>query len=217
MSKIIIIGKGESVTRSTAEFVDSHDMVIIVNKIVYNGYEHLISKRADVIFGNRTSLRYSKGQVKEMGLKEAIFTGKSNQSFVNYLDGVKLIYPKPNLGDAFKQKYGFDPSSGLQALYHTLSNRNPTEITLIGFDFYEVGSKPYYFKPSEVEPELRYLWDGDYKNDVINKASGHNTDKSIDYLERVIIDNPEIKFNIISNSSKVNKFEYENCNILNEG
>ena len=197
MSKsIAILGRGHSVTKCTKEFIDSHDEVCLVNYIIYNGYEHLVSDHADYMFGNRTSFRYSPQQVDKLGLKEMIFTGKRGQGF-------DRKNPKVN---------GFDPSSGIQALHYFLK-QDYNKISLIGFDFYEVGSTPYYFKPSEAG-EQKSLWNGSYKDNKINVASGHDTTKSIDYLEKVIIDIPEIEFNLISHSKRVNAIGGDNVKII---
>lgn len=200
-------------TKCTKKFIDSHDEVCLINYIIYNGYEHLVSDHADYMFGNRTSFRYSPQQVDKLGLKEMIFTGKINQSFDSTNPKVKVILPTPNLRDEMMGLYGFDPASGIQALHYFLK-RDYDKISLIGFDFYEVGSTPYYFKPSEATSEQKYLWSGDYKDNKINVASGHDTTKSIDYLEKVITDNPQIEFNLITHSKRVNGIEGDNVNIV---
>ena len=213
MIKIILLVRGESVNRCTKEFVDSHDIVAIINNIIYKGYEHLVSNHADIIFGNRTSIRYSNEEVKALGLREAIFTGKSNQKFDTERHNLKPNYPK--LSDDMMSQYDFDPASGIQALFYFLKYKKPTEISLVGFDFYEVGSKPYYFKPHEAPKEQKALWGNEYKGDKINVPSGHDTDKSIQYLDSVINEYSNIKFNVISNSVRVNNIE--GVNVLNNG
>jgi hypothetical protein len=213
MSKIILLGRGESVNRCTKKFVDSHDIVVIINNIIYKGYEHLVSDHADIIFGNRTSLRYTHNEAKELGLKEAIFTGKSDQSFDRKLENVTTEYP--NLRDEFMEIHGFDPSSGVQALFYFLKYKKPTEISLVGFDYYEVGLKPYYFKPHEAPREQKALWGSEYKGDVINVPSGHDTDLSIEYFKNVVLEHKDITFNSISNSQRINNIKANNFNNIN--
>ena len=73
---IIILGRGYSVTKCTKEFVDLHDEVCIVNRVIYVNYEHLVSNHADYLFTNKTGLIYNPNLTKELGIKEMLFTGK---------------------------------------------------------------------------------------------------------------------------------------------
>ena len=215
MSKsIVIIGRGHSVTKSTKQFIDLHDEVCIINQLFYNNYKHLISDHADYIFGNRTSFRYSQEMVDMLGLKEMIFTGKSDQKFDRVNNKLKINYPNPNLRDIMMEKYGFDPSSGIQALYYFLDIGKYNQISIVGFDFYEVGSIPYYFKPSEADNEQKYLWGSTYKDNKINIPSGHDTTISIDYLIDVITENPSINFKIITHSNRIKEIEKDNLEII---
>ena len=211
---LAIIGRGHSVTKCNKNFVDNHDEVAIINYVIFNNYNHLISNRADHLFTNKTGLRYSEIDIQQLNLKNMYFTWHSYQRFERTNPKVKTIYPKPNLHEKILADYGFKPSSGMQCLYYFLNNCNYSEISLIGFDFYEVGSIPYYFKPSECLSEQRYLWEGDYKGNKINTPSGHDTDKSIKFLEKMVKLYSNITFNIISHNKKVNSLSYNNLNII---
>jgi len=213
MKSIVIIGKGSSVGRCTKEFVDSHDEVAIINHIVYGGYEHLVSDHADYIFCNRTGFRYDESMVKKLGLKEAIFTGKDNQTFDRNVPPVKFIYPKPNLRNDVIENLGMDLSSGMQGLYYLINQKKYDKISLVGFDFYELGSTPYYFKPEEAPNELKYLWGKEYSGNKINVPSGHNTDKSIEVLLGLIGDEEGIEFEMITNNSVLKETKLENLKI----
>ena len=216
MSKsIVLLGRGSSVGKSTKEFIDSHDEVCIINYIIYRGYEELVSNHADYMFGNRTSLRYNTDEIVRLGLKEMVFTGKNDQRFDRIDPNLKVTYPNPNIRDVFLNEYGFDPSSGIQALYYFLEKNDYNKISLVGFDFYEVGSSPYYFKPEEASSEQQSLWGNEYKGNKINVPSGHDTDKSINYLEGVIREYKDIEFQMISNSERVNKIKSPNYKIPN--
>ena len=215
MSSVIIIGKGTSVSRCTKEFVDSHDEVALINMIIYNNYEHLVSNHADYFYGNRTSFRYDVNMVKKLGLKEMIFTGKNNQRFDKINETLKISYP--GLRDEIIKKHNLDVSSGMQAFYHLLSKGEYTKISIVGFDFYEIGTKPYYFEPSEVQPELGYLWrGGSYSGDKISEPSGHDTDKSIALLLQWVSENEHIEFEMITNNSVLNKASLKNLRIWEE-
>tara|TARA_R110000772_G_scaffold17946_1_gene49810 strand:- start:52906 stop:53556 length:651 start_codon:yes stop_codon:yes gene_type:complete len=213
MNSIIIIGKGSSVGRCTKEFVDSHDEVAIINHIVYGGYEHLISNHADYIFCNRSGFRYNESMVQSLGLKEAIFTGKDNQRFDKNISPVKFIYPKPNLGNHIIEEFDVDPSSGMQGVYYLINQKKYNKISLVGFDFYEVGSTPYYFKPEEAPSDVKYLWGGKWRGNKINIPSGHDTDKSIEMLLGLMGDNKDIEFEMITNNSILKETQLENLKI----
>jgi hypothetical protein len=215
---IVIIGKGYSVTKCTKEFIDSHDEVAIINSPVYEGYEHLISNRADYLFTNKTGMLYSDAQIKKLGLKEMIFTGRKEQRFQRNSNLVKSIYPNPNLYELSTPLFGvYGASSGIQALMYLESQKKYNKFSLVGFDFYQVGLPPYYFDPKYAHPELKYLWGNGnvYKNNVINNESLHSVEKSIEYITNMIKNNKNIEFNIITLNSKFNDIKIDNLKIIN--
>jgi hypothetical protein len=209
---LIIIGKGCSVLRCKKEFVDSHDEVCIINHVIFEGYEHLISDRADLMFGNRTSLRYSEPEVKKLGLKKIFYTGHLGQKFDRGSRNIEFIYPRPNLHEEMLAKYDLLPSSGMQGLYYLLKEKKYNKISIVGFDFYEVGTTPYYFGPSFAK-EMGEVFGGVWKGNRINVASGHDTNKSILLLERLVKENMDIDFKIISDHEKVNKIISSNYKV----
>jgi hypothetical protein len=214
MSSIILIGKGYSVKKCSKSFVDSHDYVCIINSPVYNGYTDLISDRADFMFTNKTGMVYGDNLINELGLKKMFFTGHPYQRFQRTSSIVESVYPNPNLHEEIKKKEGFSASSGLQALTYMINTNKYNKISLVGFDFYVLGQPPYYYGKDEAHNEIKYLWEGAWKNNVVNIPSGHDTDKSINYLEKLIKENKQIEFNIISNNDRVNKINSENVIII---
>ena len=215
MSKsIIIIGKGYSITKCTKEFVDSHDEVAIINSPIYGEYEHLISNHADYLFTNKTGMLYSVDQIKKLGLKEMIFTGCGHQKFQRQSNHVKMIYPNPNIYEETLKKENLGPSSGIQALIYFLKGNIYNIISLVGFDFYQVGLPPYYFDPKYVHQEMKYMWNGGWKNNVVNSINLHDEDKTINYLINTIKNNPDIQFNIITLNDKFKSIEIDNLNVV---
>jgi hypothetical protein len=212
---IIIIGKGYSVTNCTKEFVDSHDDVAIINSPVYEGYEHLISDHADYLFTNKTGMLYSDNQIKKLGLKKMFFTGWSYQKFQRSNSLVESIYIKPNIYEETLKNENFGPTSGMQALIYFLKNGGYDTISLVGFDFYQVGLPPYYFDPKYVHSELQYMYKDSWKNNVINSVNPHGENEHIQFLTDTINKNTTIKFNIITLNSKFNDIKIDNLKIIN--
>lgn len=211
---LIIIGKGYSVWRCTKEIVDSHDEVCLVNSPVYDGYEHLLSYKADFMFTNKTGLIYNPQMVNKLGLKKMFFTGHPNQKFVKIHSGVECIYPKPNIYNDILDKEGFKASSGIQALTYLVKSKEYSKITLVGFDFYEIGQPPYYYGVDQAHQEIKYLWSNKYKGNKVNVESGHDPTKSIDYLIKIIKNNKDIKFKLISNNTRIKGLKIDNCSII---
>jgi hypothetical protein len=213
---IIIIGKGYSVTKCTKEFVDSHDEVAIINSPVYGEYEHLISNHADYLFTNKTGMLYNHDQIKKLGLKEMIFTGRGNQKFQRPSNHVKMVYPNPNIFDHFDNNIGFWPNSGLQAVYYLVNSGKYNKISLVGFDFYQLGLPPYYFDPKYVHSELKYLWQGDWKDNKVNVPNLHDEEKTINFLVDFIKNNNNIKFNIITLKDTFKNISLDNLTFIND-
>lgn len=216
MSKsIIIIGKGYSVTKCTKEFVDSHDEVAIINSPIYGEYEYLISNHADYLFTNKTGMLYSVDQIKKLGLKEMIFTGNDNQRFVRVSNLVKIIYPKPLLIHRNKDIFGkYGINSGLQSLLYLLEKKRYNKISLVGFDFYQLGLPPYYFDPKYAHKEMKYLWNCGWKNNIVNSINSHDEDKSINYLINIIKNNTDTQFNIITLNDKFKDINIDNLKLI---
>ena len=215
--KTIILGRGYSCLNSTKEFVDSHDLIAVTNKFIFKGYEKYVSNRADIQFRNGTAENFSEDEFNRLKLKKIIYTHNSNKfpSYPKYYKNIEIITPQPRIKILFKKEFGFDePSSGIIATYYMLKNYDIREMSLVGFDFYSLNTPPYYFKPEDADSNLKYLWKNKYKNNVINSVSGHNEEKSIEVLMKLIKENKNTKFNMITNSIKVKNHKYNNLNFI---
>jgi len=160
---VVVIGKGPSVLKSTVEFIETFDDVAICNFPPIEKYEKYIGTRADYHFFNAHDPNpYRRDILNNLGLK-VIY----NTHHVPH-NGFKSSFPEhsfsysPNFGQLtvklIDEQYGFHPSTGTQAFYHFAMSENYHTIGLVGFDFFKVGEKGYYYPPSEVQPSLRYLY-----------------------------------------------------------
>ena len=121
MSKsVAIIGKGLSVLKSTRDFVDSFDEVVICNFPPIKGYEKYIGNRASYHFLNvHDPNPYTKDILNSLGLKYVFNTHPVPH------DGDDSIFPDHSVLycrdygkkviEGFKDKNGFDPSCGIMA------------------------------------------------------------------------------------------------------
>ncbi|MFW6242820.1 MAG: hypothetical protein ACOC2W_01540 [bacterium] len=215
--KIILIGRGSSVLRSTRQFVEEHDLICIVNKLIFTGYEKYVGNNADIQFRNGTCGLYSEKEIKTLKLKKIIYTHTNNKfpSYPQHYKGIEIITPKPPIKNKINEiMYGLDPSSGISGLYYILTKYDVDLLSIVGFDYYELNQPPYYFKPKEADNELKYLWNKKYKNNIINVKSGHDTDKSIEFTKIMINQYPDIHFNLMTNSTMFYDFNPKNINYL---
>ena len=58
----------------------------------------------------------------------------------------------------FKDKYGFDPSTGIMAFYFFVTKKEFDTIGLVGFDFFEVDERGYYFPVEQTQKSHFYLY-----------------------------------------------------------
>lgn len=159
---VVIIGKGPSVLRSTKEFVDSFDEVAICNFPPMDGYEKYIGTRATHHFVNAHDPNpYSRDTLNDLGLEYIFNTSYAKHNgFPEIFPDYDVVYSR-NYGEIripeFKQQYGFDPSCGILAFDYFIERGYKT-IGLVGFDFFKVNEKGYYYNVNEVQPSLRYLY-----------------------------------------------------------
>jgi len=163
---VVIIGKGPSVLKSTKEFVDSFDEVAICNFPPMEGYEKYIGSRATYHFLNAHDPNpYKKDILNSLGLKYMFNTHYAEH------EGYQEIFPEHDvmylkdygqkIVPEFKKVYGLDPSTGIQAFDYFVKKEEYETIGLVGFDFFKVGEKGYYYPPNEVQQSLRYLYTND--------------------------------------------------------
>lgn len=219
MKSVIILGKGTSVKNCTEEFVNSHDTICIINDVVFTEeYKPYIGFKSDIQFCNQNTNYYSEEKYSKLGIKKLIFTGKENQKFKSLPSYYKAEtqYLTPNLHSFFSKTYNFDPSSGVQAFYYFTTLKEYTTISIIGFDFYQIGSVPYYYRLKEGSDVLRNtIINQDYVGYKINKPSGHNSEESIKFCHNLMNNNPDTTFNIISNNKEFTNLNKKNINYIN--
>lgn len=213
--KIIIIGRGSSCLKCTADFVGKHDLVVITNKFIYKGYEEFVSNRADIQFRNGTCQNFTEDEIKTLGLKKIIYSHDNNKypSYPKYYKGIEVIDPKPPIRHEMRN-FGFNPSTGIIAIYYVLKNYDVQELSLVGFDFYSLNNAPYYFSEKEADTNLKYLWKNKYKNNVVNVKSGHDSQKSIEFIKNQIIEYQSVKFNMITISEDFFDFKSNNYTLI---
>lgn len=212
--KIVIIGRGSSCLKSTKEFIESHDLICVANKFIYSGYEKYVGDKAHIQFRNGTCENYSENEINTLQLEKIIYTHNNRSTYPKYpkyYKNIEVVIPNPHIRNEIKNDgYTFDPNSGLIGLYYILKNYEVKKLSLVGFDFYEVGTKPYYFDFKNTDNNLKYLWSSKYKGDKINVESGHSTKDSINFLKDMINKYNNVKFDIITNSSGVKKIKEKN-------
>jgi hypothetical protein len=218
MKSVVILGKGTSVKNCTESFVSSHDTICTINDVVFTEeYKPYIGFKTDIQFCNSSVDYYPKEIYDKLGLKRLIFHGRKSQQFKPTPDyyQVEKVYVKPNLHTLFTTEYGFDPSGGVQAFYYFIKIEKYDIISIVGFDFYQVGSTPYYYKLEEGSNQLRnQIIKQDYVGYKINVPSGHDSDKSIKFCHQLIDNHPDITFNIISNNDQFTSLQRSNIKYI---
>ena len=219
MRSIVIVGKGESCLKSNKKFIDSHDKVCIINGVVFSEkYKQYISTRANFQFINSSTDYYDKETFKLLGIEKIFFHGKENQKFKpapSYYQQIKMEYINPNLHSLFTEKFKFDPAGGIQALYYFSEIEVFENISLVGFDFYQLNKQPYYFDVNEGGTQLRKsLINKEYKGYKVNQPSGHDTEKSIKFCHSLMEKKKNIYFKIISNNEDFKNIKLSNVEIL---
>ena len=213
MKSLIIIGKGSSILNCSKDFVYSHDDICIINDLVFSkNYEKFIGFKSDYQFVTSRTSAYSEETFNRLGIKEIFFGGKDTQKFKVYPNyyNCKFTYPNPNLYKYILSKYKLDPSGGTKAFYYFLKSNQYSEISLVGFDFYQVGVQPYYHTSEEGNADLQDLLNNTYKNYKVNVPSGHSSEMSIDLIHKLILEYKYIKFNILSNNEDFTNLESNN-------
>ena len=185
---IVVIGKGKSVLKCNKEFLSKFDEIAICNFPPIEGYEKYIGDKADYHFLNAHDTNpYSRKILDGLGLKSVFNTHpKPYPASDFFLPSHKVHYDSDYgklVTSYFKKTYDLDPSTGLQAFYYFVTNENYKTIGLVGFDFFKVGEKGYYYKVSEVQDSLKYLYSDDGTKPFNSKGvriheNLHNSKKS---------------------------------------
>ena len=183
--------------RSTKAFVDSFDEVAICNFPPMEGYEQYIGTRATYHFTNAHDPNpYSRPLLEALGL-EHIFNTHSvphsgyescfPSSFFN--DNKTEYYPNygADMIPVFKEEHNFHPSTGTLAFDYFVKREEFQTIGLVGFDFFKVGERGYYYPPSAVQQTLKYLY-ADAKDSPFSREgvrmneNSHDSKKSEEFV-----------------------------------
>mgnify|MGYP003136531471 CR=1 FL=1 len=186
---VVIVGKGTSVLKSTEKYMSQFDEIAFCNFPPITGYEKYIGSKCDWMFANMWDPNlYEDDVFKKLNLKHLVNTHPNPKddciSLTQKYGGTYVSdYGQKNI-PLFKNNFGFDPSTGIQAYYYFVQQEEYDTIGLVGFDNFKVGEKAYYYSVDEVQHSLRYLYsDGDtaYTKDGIRKEeSKHGTTKNVD-------------------------------------
>ena len=189
MSKsVVIIGKGPSVKSSTREFIESYDDVAICNFPPMEGYEQYIGERATYHFLNAHDPNpYKKSIINNLGLKLILNTHYAQHPGTDSIFPDHEVQYAPSYGEIkipeFKKEFGFDPSCGIIAIDYFVRKKDITDIALVGFDFFRVNERGYYYSPQEVQQSLKYLYSDSGQtpfdgSGVRINSNPHDSDKS---------------------------------------
>ena len=221
MKSIVIIGKGTSILRCKKELIDSFDEVAIINRPIYEGYDHLISNHADWDFTNNDAPQYSKKWQQNLGIKKHIDTSENSEFRNKYWKWFKDNYFKiENIDDI--NKYGqsmwhienqMGPSNGIMVFEYFVRQNDYNKIGLMGFDLMQKGKRVYYFNEEKAFDSIKYLWNnGTYDRDNIYlKNSMHDLEITYSYLIETFRKNKDKEFHLLSD---YDEFKNEKLNNL---
>jgi hypothetical protein len=78
-------------------------------------------------------------------------------------------------------------------------------------DLYEEGQRAYYFEEEDAGRGLvRYFRKGSFMHNSVRVPDQHNAGPSADFDKSIILEHPEMVFNIMTNSSRFIGFRPEN-------
>jgi hypothetical protein len=208
----VVVGKGPSILKTTPDYINRFDDVIICNKPIWDGYEKYIPKKAAVQFTNNSTDRFSEDEIKEFGIKEIVSTAAPEQQldvpeYYNRL--VTITYPDfepgPNRTIIFRTLSGnvFSPSTGVIAFSYAIQSRKYKIISMVGFDLMNKGDRMYYFEPEHLQSNLHYLFDqGAILKDgfVYNQENGHDQ-HALEYIKELVQENASIDFEFTTTSA----------------
>lgn len=197
MSKsVVIIGKGPSVLNSTKELIDSFDDVAICNFPPIKGYSRYIGTRASHHFLNAHDPNpYEKHILNDLGLKYMFNTHYAPHPGypATFPDHDVEYYPDygPKMVPKFKKAHGFDPSTGIQAFDYFVKKEEYEIIALVGFDFFKVGEKGYYYDVRETQRSHLYLYSNTgntpFNLDGVRvKENPHDSEKSEKFVKDMV-------------------------------
>tara|TARA_A100001035_G_C27782710_1_gene502630 strand:- start:822 stop:1490 length:669 start_codon:yes stop_codon:yes gene_type:complete len=220
---IILFGKGPSLSRCSRDIVDKHNDIGICNYPVLNNmFISLIENRTiQYHFANCGTFdeRYTNEVNKLYNIQKIYNTNKPPNNYKNFLKNF-ILFSDENIYELYYNKinntYGFLPSTGIMMLKYIIDTKKYNHITLVGYDLFEKNKDTYYYDVDKYNKKIMYLIEG--KDKIISKDgkflihSGHDFNKTKEYMEYLFKSNPHIRFDLITNV-KFDKI-YENVNIL---
>ena len=202
---VVIIGKGPSVLKSTQEFVCSFDEVVICNFPPIEGYDQYIGNKATYHFLNANDPNpYRKEILDNLGLKCMFNTHRlpikpPMDIFPDH--DVKYIHDYGSTRvPEFKSQYKFDPSTGILAFDYFVNKNAFSLIGLVGFDFFKISERGYYYPISEVQDSHKYLYNSNGQmpfnaEGMRVRANSHDSEKSEKFVYDMIkTSGKELKF-----------------------
>ena len=193
---IVIIGKGPSVLKSTNSLIDSYDEVAICNFPPIEGYEQYIGTRAKYHFLNAHDPNpYKKHILNSLGLEYMFNTHYApHNGFPNTFPDHPVKYSN-DYGEKrvpeFKREHGFDPSTGIQAFDYFVRREEYNIIGVVGFDFFKVGERGYYYDLKETQESHLYLYSNTTNtpfnlDGIRTKENPHDSEKSEKFMKDMI-------------------------------
>ena len=160
------------------------------------GYEKYIGSRATYHFLNaHDPFPYKKDILNSLGLKYMFNTHYAeHEGFKDTFPDHEVQYFK-NYGKIkvpeFKEKYGFDPSTGIQAFDYFVKKEEYETIALVGLDFFKVGEKGYYYDVRETPRSHLYLYSNTgntpFNLDGVRvKENPHDSEKSQKFVKDMV-------------------------------
>lgn len=192
-NSVVIIAKGPSVLRSTTDWINQFEHKAIINHVPFDGFEDKIGEKADYWFKNWQCRWYEPEYLDKIGIKCVVNTS----SRMHHARGKSFrdLFPSHietdfmNFKHIFKEKYDLEPPSGLMAIEYFVQ-KGFENIGFVGIDLYEIGKPRYYVDTQEfgLDP-------------IQNEPSGHDSNKSLIYINNTIKAHPKITFHIISDAN----------------
>jgi len=216
MESVILLGKGPSILKLEAEYVEGFDQIAIVNRHIWEGYSQHIPPKADMQYRNNSTENFSESEFIEMGIKEVISTAGPNVELPRraHYNIAEVRYPewpvnqnRDSIVLSFDDKT-FNASSGVVAFYDLVNCKKFNKISVAGIDLMENGQRAYYFEPEEAPANMQYLFEwGIYDRNgfIRKKESGHSESDSREFMFYTMQKNTHIQFEIATNNHNLSE------------
>tara|TARA_R100000008_G_scaffold36503_1_gene20789 strand:- start:978 stop:1658 length:681 start_codon:yes stop_codon:yes gene_type:complete len=226
MRSVILLGKGPSILKLEAEYVEGFDQIAIANRPIWKGYEQHIPPKADIQYRNNSTEDFAKSEFIDLGIKTVISTASPDERLRPraHHNIAEVRYPKWPVNqnrDSIVLSFGgksFNASSGVVAFYDLVSCGKFSKVGVAGIDLLENGQRAYYFEPEEAPANMQYLFGGIYDRNgfIRKKESGHSEPGSREFMFYTMQKNAHIQFEIATNNHNLSESikELENVRVL---